>query len=179
MSRHESYHGGDRDTRRVDWRTPALLADKLRAVFDFDLDVAASAGNTLAKRFYTEQDDALVQPWDGVSIYCNPPYDRRLDKWVQKALSTYQRDRAKKIVMLVPMRPGTGWWWQYVRDQCCVVALRGKLQFDDSTTFVAPFYSALLIYDEFAPRSLVYFDHKRDDALILAWRTNQNARLQR
>lgn len=61
-----------------------------RWVFDamglrFDLDVAAPPGgpwHVPAKRYYTAEDDGLVQPWDGL-VWCNPPYSR-FRPWAEK-----------------------------------------------------------------------------------------------
>ena len=55
----------------------------------FNLDVAATAENTKASRFYTAKDDALRQPWakdaEGGAVWCNPPYSD-IDRFVAKAL---------------------------------------------------------------------------------------------
>jgi hypothetical protein len=43
---------------------------------EFDIDVAAPVGGIPwlpAKQFYTEQDNALEQPWFG-NVWCNPPF---------------------------------------------------------------------------------------------------------
>ena len=57
-----------------DWYTPKWIFDALGV--EFDLDVCSPEGGTglvPAKRFYTIDDDALVQPWDGF-VWMNPPY---------------------------------------------------------------------------------------------------------
>jgi phage N-6-adenine-methyltransferase len=57
-----------------DWYTPKWIFDTLAV--DFDLDVCSPEGGTglvPAKKFYTIEDDALVQPWDGF-VWMNPPY---------------------------------------------------------------------------------------------------------
>ena len=69
-----------------DWYTPPWLFEAMGV--EFDLDVAAPPGGVPwipAKRYYTENDDGLAQPWVGF-VWCNPPYSsptRWLDRMVQ------------------------------------------------------------------------------------------------
>jgi phage N-6-adenine-methyltransferase len=56
------------------WYTPAWVFEGLG--LEFDLDVAAPPGGVPwipARHHYTEDDDGLAQPWQGV-VWCNPPY---------------------------------------------------------------------------------------------------------
>lgn len=56
--------------------TPAFIFEKL--ALTFDIDVCAPPGGVSwipAKNYYTETDDALVQPWMG-RVWMNPPYSR-------------------------------------------------------------------------------------------------------
>jgi hypothetical protein len=65
--------------------TPSWVFDALGV--DFDLDVASSNNPLVvvpAKRRYTIEDDALVQPWDGL-VWMNPPYSG-VTPWVEKWL---------------------------------------------------------------------------------------------
>ena len=69
-----------------DCYTPRWVFDAMG--LEFDLDVAAPVGgpwHVPAKRYYTAEDDGLVQSWDGL-VWCNPPYSA-MGKWV----SRYQR----------------------------------------------------------------------------------------
>jgi hypothetical protein len=57
-----------------DCYTPRWVFDAMG--LEFDLDVAAPPGgpwHVPSKRYYTAEDDGLVQPWNGV-VWCNPPY---------------------------------------------------------------------------------------------------------
>ena len=58
--------------------------DKQDAVYHFDLDVCATPDNAKCARYYTKEQDGLVQPWTG-RCWMNPPYGRTIGKWVQKA----------------------------------------------------------------------------------------------
>jgi hypothetical protein len=51
----------------------------------FDLDVAAPRGgpwHVPCDRYYTAEDDGLVQPWDGL-VWCNPPYSTA-EQWIAR-----------------------------------------------------------------------------------------------
>ena len=55
------------------WETPQDLFDDLDREFHFDLDVCATQENAKCKRYYTPEQDGLIQPWKG-TCWCNPPY---------------------------------------------------------------------------------------------------------
>ena len=76
--------------------------------FGFTIDAAAAPHNAKLARFFTAQDDALSQSWDGERVYCNPPYSNILP-WVEKAWS---EARAPLIVMLLPANRTEQQWWQ-------------------------------------------------------------------
>ena len=60
------------------WETPQELFDFLNDIFDFALDVAASAKNAKLANFYDGSVgiDGLVDPWSKKMNWCNPPYSR-------------------------------------------------------------------------------------------------------
>lgn len=71
-----------------DWYTPRWIFDALGVTFD--LDVACPPGgspNTPCRRYYTQADDGLASPWEGL-VWMNPPYSRPapwVQKWVEHA----------------------------------------------------------------------------------------------
>ncbi len=75
----------------------------------FTLDVAASAENTKVARFFTRDDDGLVQSWAGERVWCNPPYSD-IFRWVEKAWFEHLGTRG--IVMLLPANRTEQRWWQ-------------------------------------------------------------------
>ena len=60
---------------RQDFRTPQWLFRGLEEHFmcRFTLDAAASEGNALCSRYYTELTDGLRSPWER-RTFCNPPF---------------------------------------------------------------------------------------------------------
>jgi phage N-6-adenine-methyltransferase len=82
----------------------------IHALFAFTIDVAASAANTKLPRFYTAEDDGLMQDWSGERVWCNPPYSS-IEPWCEKAANS----GAEIVVMLLPAnRTEQGWWQRHV-----------------------------------------------------------------
>lgn len=68
---------------RDDYYTPAWIFERMD--LEFDLDVCAPPGGIPwipAKRYYTQTDDGLLQPWEG-RVWMNPPYSQATP-WVRK-----------------------------------------------------------------------------------------------
>lgn len=63
------------------WETPQEFFDRMNEEFHFDLDVCALPENAKCERYYTPEEDGLIQPWDGV-CWCNPPYGRGVANWL-------------------------------------------------------------------------------------------------
>jgi hypothetical protein len=79
-------------SKKMDWRTPQAFFDDLNREFHFVLDAAAMPENAKCTQYFTPETDGLSRSWDvGGSVFCNPPYGRKIGKWVQKAYSEYVR----------------------------------------------------------------------------------------
>ena len=134
------------------WETPQAFFDKLNARYQFTLDVCATADNAKCEKFYTEQDNALRQPWVGV-CWMNPPYGREIGKWVKKAHDATFPDwqhTGAKVVCLLPARTDTKWWHDYVIPHGKIEFLRGRLKFGGHKNS-APFPSAIVIFERPKP----------------------------
>lgn len=127
------------------WETPQAFFDILDAEFGFTLDAAADAQNHKCRRYYTREQDGLKQPWTGV-VWCNPPYGRQIDKWVQKA-SYENAVNNNTIVMLLPAQTDTRWFHTYIYKQPNVEIrfVRGRLKFGGSKNN-APFPSMVVVF---------------------------------
>ena len=123
------------------WATPQDFFDKQNAIYGFTLDVCATADNAKCARYYTEADNGLGQPWQGV-CWMNPPYGRAIGHWMRKA---YESAKAgATVVCLVPARTDTAWWHDYaMRGR--IQFLRGRLKFQGHRKD-APFPSAIVIF---------------------------------
>lgn len=125
------------------WETPQSLFDVLDAEFHFDLDVCALPANAKCPRFYTPNDNGLIQPWDGTCNWCNPPYGRHIAKWIEKAYLT--AIAGGKTVMLLPARTDTKWFHNYIYGQAEIRFIKGRLKFGDSKNS-APFPSMIVVF---------------------------------
>ena len=139
-------NGGVFSSKSDDWATPMDFFEKVKEEFgEFDLDPAADPLNAKAPRFFTASDDGLSRHWLGDLVWLNPPYGRVIAKWVEKALQEFDNGNASKIVMLLPARTCTRWFWSfYERPDVEVRFIKGRLKFGDGKGS-APFPSMLVV----------------------------------
>lgn len=124
------------------WSTPQALFDELDREFGFTLDACALPDNAKCERYFTPEQDALRQSWEGV-VFMNPPYGREIGRWMAKAYASALLGKAT-VVCLVPARTDTGWW----HDYCAkgeMRFIRGRLRFGDGKKD-APFPSAIVVF---------------------------------
>jgi hypothetical protein len=116
-----------RRAQRADWETPAALFDELWAKYGpFDLDpcgqrehhYSAFRIHRAGGRFFdgsTDALDGLIQPWDCDAAYVNPPYGDELKVWVARIVGEVAAGHVRRHALaLLPVRPDTKWWQQYV-----------------------------------------------------------------
>ena len=125
------------------WATPQDFFDKQDAIYGFTLDVCATASNAKCARYFTETDNGLAQPWQGV-CWMNPPYGRTIGHWMKKAYESSLTGAT--VVCLVPSRTDTRWWHDYaMKGQ--IEFIRGRLKFGNAKNS-APFPSALVVFNK-------------------------------
>ena len=123
------------------WSTPRDFFDDYNAIYQFDVDVCATAENALCTKFYSPEDDGLSKEWCGV-CWMNPPYGREISKWMKKAYESSLHGAT--VVCLVPARTDTAWWHEYAMKGE-IELLRGRLKFGGSKNS-APFPSAVVVF---------------------------------
>ena len=124
-----------------EWTTPQTLFDELNREFNFTLDPCATNENAKCKKYFTINEDGLIQDWDGI-VFMNPPYGREVGKWIKKVYEESQKGTT--VVCLIPSRTDTAYWHDYVmRGE--IRFIRGRLRFG-SGTGSAPFPSAIVIF---------------------------------
>lgn len=141
------------------WQTPRPLVARLTAFFGgrIELDPCTDASNpTGALVTYTgitsPEDDGLMQPWIGASVYVNPPYGTAVGTWVAKALVEMQTRVEGEIILLLPARTDTRWFLPLHEQVVCY--LRGRLRYTlpeavagGGSTVVAPApFPSCLVY---------------------------------
>jgi len=65
--------------------TPKWLFDRMGIVFDLDVAAPKFGSHVPAHRYYTQEDDGLVQPWFGM-VWMNPPFSKP-SPWVDKFIA--------------------------------------------------------------------------------------------
>ena len=136
------------------WHTPPALVAVLMEEFQFDLDAAASADNTICPNFISEEQDALITPWVGRNVFVNPPYGRGNDGSASLITAFIKRgyeqslEQHNTVVMLIPTYSDPKYWRDYVCKAHEIRNLAGRLQFLDRgiKRMSARFPSSLIIF---------------------------------
>jgi ParB family chromosome partitioning protein len=116
-----------------EWYTPRSIIELARKVLgQIDLDPAScETANKVVKatRYFTEEDDGLVQEWKG-RIWLNPPFDRSLIVAFTNKLSyEYLAGNVEAAILLCTTANDTK-WWQYIASVADVVSLKaGRVKF--------------------------------------------------
>lgn len=126
------------------WSTPQDFFDELDSEFHFTLDACALPENAKCDQYFTPEQDGLKQKWTGM-VYCNPPYGRKIGKWVEKAYLSIENGGANIIVMLLPARTDTKWFHNYIYGKAEIRFIKGRLKFGGCKNS-APFPSMVVIF---------------------------------
>ncbi len=123
----------------VEWGTPPDLYAALDKEFFFTLDPCA-VGQVW---------DGREISWENQRVFCNPPYGRTINTWLQKGTE------ANLAVFLLPARTDTHWFHDHALKANEIRFIRGRLRFVNgraqkrdawTTQDAAHFPSMLVIY---------------------------------
>ncbi len=133
----------------VEWGTPPDLYLALDKEFSFNFDPCRSDGIW----------DGREVSWVGKRVFCNPPYGRGVDKWLDKG------PEALLAVFLLPARTDTKWFHDYALKADEIRFFRGRLHFSENHIAPktewhqgAPFPSMLVIYRHLDYRNAIFSD---------------------
>lgn len=126
------------------WATPQDFFDELNDEFHFTLDPCADQYNHKCKKYYTESDDGLLQDWAGETVFVNPPYGDAIKHWVKKCSEEAAKPNTK-VVMLIPARTDTKYFYDYIYKKAEIRFIKGRLKFGDSKNS-APFPSMVVVF---------------------------------
>lgn len=131
-----------------EWSTPQSFFNELDKEFNFTLDPCATHDNAKCDKYYTIEDDGLLQDWSKDIVFMNPPYGREIKHWVQKA---YEESlKGATVVCLIPARTDTTYWHDYIFNKADDIRfIKGRLKFGDGKNS-APFPSAVIVYKGWA-----------------------------
>lgn len=132
-------------SKTPEWATPQALFDELDAEFHFTLDPSATAENAKCARFFTKDDDGLVQSWDNEIVFCNPPYGSFTPHWVKKAAEA----KGGVVVMLIPARTDTRYFHQHIWKKAEIRFIKGRIKFEGAQmgSGAAPFPSMVVVFN--------------------------------
>lgn len=125
-----------------EWATPQAFFEELNNEFNFTLDPCATQENAKCKKFFTKEQNGLLQSWQGETVFCNPPYGKEISKWVQKADEEAQRGAT--VVLLIPARTDTKYFHKHIYQRYETRFIQGRLHFNESKN-AAPFPSMVVI----------------------------------
>lgn len=125
-----------------EWETPQALFDSLDDEFHFTLDPCASKENAKAEKYFTREQDGLLQSWEGEVVFCNPPYGRPIRDWVKKAAE--EAAKGATVVMLLPVRTDAAWFHDNLYGKAEIRFIKGRLRFGGATEN-APFPNMICI----------------------------------
>jgi len=109
------------------WETPQEFFNEINKEFRFDVDVCAVESDAKIATFLSPAVDALSIPWRG-KCWMNPPYDRSITYWVEKAYKESQK--GSLVVCLLPGRSNdTKWFHNYVMRSSEIRFIKGRIQF--------------------------------------------------
>ena len=127
------------------WATPKHFFDKLNEEFHFTLDPCADEFNHKCDKYFTKEQDGLIQDWSNEFVFCNPPYGRETQNWVRKCFMEVHEGGCPLAVMLIPARTDTRWFHDYIYKKAEIRFVKGRLKFGDSANS-APFPSMVVIF---------------------------------
>lgn len=126
------------------WETPQKFFDELNNEFHFDLDPCADETNHKTEKYFTKEQNGLLQDWGRHRVFCNPPYGRTIGEWVEKAYREGTKDETI-VVMLIPARTDTKYFHDFILHRSEIRFISGRLKFGEAAKG-APFPSMLVIF---------------------------------
>ncbi len=113
----------------TEWETPQDFFDTLNQEFNFQIDVAATPENSKCRGFFTKKDDALKKDWSIYDrIWMNPPYDKSINLWMEKAYKTSQ-DGSYVVCLIQGRSTDTKMWHDYVMKASEIRFIKDRLHF--------------------------------------------------
>jgi DNA (cytosine-5)-methyltransferase 1 len=119
-----------RGSSRQDYATPPdFMAACVKRFGPIAFDLAASAENTKAPRFFSIEQNSLVQPWHEIEglLWLNPPFND-IAPWAKKC--SEEMRLGARILFLTPASVGSNWFRDFTDGHARVLALNGRICFD-------------------------------------------------
>jgi phage N-6-adenine-methyltransferase len=126
-------HRARADDTTDEWYTPIHpCIDAVKEVLgSIDLDpatIAFAQARIRAARFFTKEDDGLVQQWSG-RVFLNAPFSK-IKKFVDKLVSEVQHKHVTAAIMVTHAFTDTAWWHQAAHAATAICFTSGRVQFE-------------------------------------------------
>lgn len=133
--------GAFTSSKNPNWETPPYIFNDLHKRFKFTVDGAANKKNALLKKYWN---DSLNKNWDRNRVFINPPYGNIVPLFAKKCTES-----KNLVVAILPARPGTIWFQDYVLERAIVFFVRGRIPFYlNGKKFGSPLFdSVIAIYN--------------------------------
>lgn len=137
-----------------EWETPSRLFDEINDVFNFEIDVCASARNSKCPLYFDMHKNALTREWKFKSWWMNPPSGRCIKNWLDYAITQhYKHDVNITGVALLSVKTDTHWFKEYVWDKAAyVIFLYKRIKYmnpyNDKTNCINSNPSCLVVYSK-------------------------------
>jgi DNA N-6-adenine-methyltransferase (Dam) len=125
-----------------EWYTPWRYIEAAREVMGgIDLDPAScAAANQIIKatRFYTKEENGLMQPWHG-NVWLNPPYGMHpsgksnMAVWSQRLISHYEQGNVEQAILLSMVNTESSWFVDFWQFPICFPSPRVMFHRPDGT----------------------------------------------
>lgn len=80
-----------------------------------------------AMAFYYPPVDGAVESWEHPSIFCNPPYGKARERWVDRCIQC--GDHGAKVILLIPAHTDTRTFQRAANSAQFVVFIKGRVKF--------------------------------------------------
>lgn len=109
-----------------EWYTPQYIFDYLNRIYNFDLDPCATPLSAKCDKYFTKEENGLIQDWNNHNVFCNPPYNRGIKDWIEKGSKIV----GGICVMLIPARTDTKYWHEHIFGKASeIIFIKGRLKF--------------------------------------------------
>ncbi len=128
----------------IEWETPQDFFDAFDREFHFTIDAAASQLNHKCFHYWDEYTDGLKKNWSKDRVWLNPPYNKSIGKWMQKAYQSSQKGGL--VVCLIQGRStDTKMWHDYVMKASEIRFIKDRLHFGNNGKFARANISSVIV----------------------------------
>lgn len=114
------------------FETPNYIFEQLDRIFNFEVDVAATADNKKCVNYYGNALDGNCI-WTG-RCFCNPPFSKKAE-FIRKADEQVNEGNCHICVMILPLNcMDTKVWHEVIENKYHYEVLKGRIAFIDSLT---------------------------------------------